>query len=77
MFRPATTNLTPNRSDMADFSSWSQPNLADFAADMQQQDQERKVLIAALCRVIESLCDNDCKKPERIPAYLDAVELLK
>jgi hypothetical protein len=62
---------------MADFSSWSQPTLAAFAADMQQQDQERKVLIAALCHAIESLCDNDCKKPEKIAAYRDAVELLK
>ena len=65
------------RSDMADFSSWAQPNLAAFAADMQQQDQERKVLIAALCRVISELCDNDCKKPERIAAYRDAMEVIK
>jgi hypothetical protein len=62
---------------MADFASWPQPNLASLAYDMQQQDQERKVLIAALCHAIQSLCDNDCKKPEKIAAYRDAVELLK
>jgi hypothetical protein len=36
-----------------------------------------RLVIAGLIRVIEKLCDDGCKKPERIPEYREAVELLK
>jgi hypothetical protein len=62
---------------MADFATWAQPTLAKLAADQQAEAVRLRAIIADLCRVIESLCSNDCKKPERIPAYLNAMDAIK
>ena len=69
---------------MADFPSWSQPNLANLAADQQAEivrlNNERArtlVVLKGLVTAFEYECDIYCKKPVRHPAYVAAMELLK
>lgn len=69
---------------MADFLSWSQPNLANLAADQQAEIvllnnelARTLVVLKGLITAFEYECDIYCKKPMRNPAYVAAIELLK
>ena len=69
---------------MADFPSWSQPTLAALAADQQAEivrlnNELARTLVALkkLAEAFESECDKFCKHPQRNPAYVAAMELLK
>ena len=69
---------------MADFASWSQPNLANLAADQQAEivrlnNELAKTLVVlkGLAEAFEYHSDQFCKHPQRNPAYIAAMELLK
>ena len=69
---------------MADFPSWSQPTLAALAADQQAEIvrinnelARTLVVLKGLVTAFEYECDIYCKKPQRNPAYVAAMELLK
>ena len=69
---------------MADFPTWSQPNLAKLAADQQAEivrinNEQARTLVAlkGLAQAFEYECDIYCKKPTRNPAYVAAIGLLK
>jgi hypothetical protein len=69
---------------MADFQTWEQSTLAKFAEDSQaeivrlnNQDCARLQTISELLCVIEQLCDEFCKYPVRIDAYVRGKEAIK
>ncbi len=35
-----------------------------------------RIALAGLVKIVEKICDENCKKPERIPEYNQAKELL-
>ena len=68
----------------ATFDTWSQPNLANLAADQQAEIVRLNnelartlVVLKGLVTAFEYECDIYCKKPQRNPAYVAAMELLK
>lgn len=69
---------------MADFLSWSQPNLAALAADQQAEivrlnNEHARTLavLKGLAAEYAGLCDQFCKQPQRNKAYVAAMGLLK
>lgn len=66
------------------FETWSQPNLANLAADQQAEivrlNNEHAVTLAVLKGLAEAFeieCDHFCKVPVRNEAYRAAMEALK
>ena len=69
---------------MATFETWSQPNLANLAADQQAEIVRLNNELARTLAVLKGLaeafeieCDHFCKRPQRNKAYVAATELLK
>ena len=68
----------------ATFDTWSQPNLANLAADQQAEIVRLNNELAATLAVLKGLaeafeieCDHFCKQPVRNEAYRSAMEALK
>ena len=72
------------RSDMADFTTWQQPTLAQLAADQQAEIVRLNNELARTLAVLKDLaeafeyeCDQFCKRAVRNVAYVAAMEALK